>query len=307
MTIKEMREIHRDMIGYGRTLPNVVWPHNARIVVQFVLNYEEGGEYCLINGDTHSESYLSEIVGSVPRPNARDLNIESIYEYGSRAGFWRIWRLFTQMKVPVTVFAVGKALEMNDEAAQAMVEANWEVAGHAYRWIDYHGFSKQEEQNHLNHCIDVIKKLTGQRPLGWYTGRISPNTEHLISKEGGFKYYSDSYADDLPYWTEKTKKPLLVIPYSLDTNDFRYLMPQGFNTGNDFFTYVKDAFDYLYQEGTTSPKMLSIGLHCRISGRPGRTQALARLLDYIKSHNKVWLARRIDVADYWMQHYPAVR
>ncbi len=306
MTASNYDTGQRDMVGYGRSLPSITWPDGARIAVQFVLNYEEGGEYCLLNGDDHSESYLSEIVGTVPRVNGRDMNIESIYEYGSRAGFWRLWRLFSGKKVPLTVYAVGKSLEMNPEAAQAMVEANWEVAGHAYRWIDYHDYSIDEERNHLKQCIEVIRKLTGQRPQGWYTGRVSPNTRQLIAEDGGFLYYSDSYADDLPYYVKEAGKQLLTIPYALDTNDFRYLMPQGFNTGNDFFNYVKDAFDYLYEEGARTPKMLSIGLHSRISGRPGRTQALSRLVDYISSHKKVWLARRIDIARYWIDSYPVV-
>ena len=294
----------RDMVGYGRHLPKVQWPKNARIAVQFVLNYEEGGENCVLHGDSQSESYLSEIVGTTARSNARDLNIESIYEYGSRAGFWRIWRLFTQKKVPLTVFAVGMALERNPEAAAAMVETGWEVASHGYRWIDYHEISEEIEREHIQKCIHVIEELTGERPHGWYTGRISPNTRRLVVEDGGFLYDSDAYADDLPYWDNTYGKPLLIIPYALDTNDFRYAMPQGFNSGEQFFLYVKDAFDYLYAEGESRPKMLSIGLHDRLSGRPGRTRALARFLDYVLDHEKVWIARRIDIARHWHEKHP---
>ena len=294
----------RDMVGYGRHLPKVQWPENARIAVQFVLNYEEGGENCVLHGDSQSESYLSEIVGTTARSNARDLNIESIYEYGSRAGFWRIWRLFTQKKVPLTVFAVGMALERNFEAAAAMAEAGWEVASHGYRWIDYHEVSEEVEREHIQKCIHVIEELTGERPRGWYTGRISPNTRRLVVEDGGFLYDSDVYADDLPYWDNTYGKPLLIIPYALDTNDFRYAMPQGFNSGEQFFLYVKDAFDYLYAEGESRPKMLSIGLHCRLSGRPGRTKALAKFLDYVLDHEKVWIARRIDIARHWHEKHP---
>ena len=294
----------RDMIGYGRHLPKVRWPENARIAVQFVLNYEEGGENCVLHGDSQSESYLSEIVGSTARRNARDLNIESIYEYGSRTGFWRIWRLFTQKKVPLTVFAVGMALERNPEAVAAMAEAGWEVASHGYRWIDYHEVSEEVEREDIQKCIHVIEELTGERPYGWYTGRISPNTRRLVVEEGGFLYDSDAYADDLPYWDNTYGKPLLIIPYALDTNDFRYAMPQGFNSGEQFFSYVKDAFDYLYAEGKSRPKMLSIGLHCRLSGRPGRTKALARFIDYVLDHEKVWIARRIDIARHWHEKHP---
>ncbi len=294
----------RDMVGYGRHLPKVQWPKNARIAVQFVLNYEEGGENCVLHGDSQSESYLSEIVGTTARSNARDLNIESIYEYGSRAGFWRIRRLFTQKKVPLTVFAVGMALERNPEAAAAMVETGWEVASHGYRWIDYHEISEEIEREHIQKCIHVIEELTGERPHGWYTGRISPNTRRLVVEDGGFLYDSDAYADDLPYWDNTYGKPLLIIPYALDTNDFRYAMPQGFNSGEQFFLYVKDAFDYLYAEGESRPKMLSIGLHDRLSGRPGRTRALARFLDYVLDHEKVWIARRIDIARHWHEKHP---
>lgn len=294
----------RDMVGYGRHLPKVQWPENARIAVQFVLNYEEGGENCVLHGDSQSESYLSEIVGTTARSNARDLNIESIYEYGSRAGFWRIRRLFTQKKVPLTVFAVGMALERNPEAAKAMAEAGWEVASHGYRWIDYHEVFEEIEREHIQKCIHVIEELTGERPHGWYTGRISPNTRRLVVEDGGFLYDSDAYADDLPYWDNTYGKPLLIIPYALDTNDFRYAMPQGFNSGEQFFLYVKDAFDYLYAEGESRPKMLSIGLHCRLSGRPGRTKALAKFLDYVLDHEKVWIARRIDIARHWHEKHP---
>jgi len=294
----------RDMVGYGKHLPAVQWPGNARIAVQFVLNYEEGGEYCVLHGDSQSESYLSEIVGTTARSHARDLNIESIYEYGSRAGFWRIWRLFTQKKVPLTVFGVGMALQRNPEAAKAMAEAGWEVASHGYRWIDYHEVPEEIEREHIQNCVQIIEKLTGERPYGWYTGRISPNTRRLVVEAGGFLYDSDNYADDLPYWDNAYGKPLLIIPYALDTNDFRYAMPQGFNSGEQFFSYAKDAFDYLHAEGESRPRMLSVGLHCRLSGRPGRTKALAEFLDYVLSHENVWITRRIDIARYWHEKHP---
>jgi putative urate catabolism protein len=296
----------RDLIGYGRHTPDPSWPNGARIAVQFVINYEEGSENCILNGDAASEAFLSEIVGAVPLLGVRHMNMESIYEYGSRAGFWRLHRLFTSRNVPVTVYAVALALKLNPEAGRAMVEAGWEVASHGYRWIDYQYMGEEEERQHLQTAIAIHTEVIGSRPLGWYTGRTSPNSRRLAVEEGGFLYDSDSYADDLPYWVMDYGRPHLVIPYTLDTNDMRFATAQGFNSGDQFFTYLKDAFDVLYAEGETAPKMLNIGLHCRLAGRPARTAALARFLDYVQSHDRVWICRRIDIARHWHEHHNPV-
>ncbi|MEC4803634.1 MAG: allantoinase PuuE [Jaaginema sp. PMC 1079.18] len=294
----------RDLIGYGANPPHPQWPNNARIAVQFVINYEEGGENCLLHGDTHAEAFLSEVIGAKPIPGVRHLSVESVYEYGSRAGFWRLQRLFTQRGIPVTVYAVAMALQRNREAVAAMLEADWEIASHGYRWIDYTFFPPSTEKEHLDMAISLHTEVTGSRPLGWYTGRNSVYTRQLVIEEGGFLYDADSYADDLPYWDYSGDRPHLVIPYTLDNNDMRFLVAQGFNSGDQFFTYLKDAFDVLYEEGETAPKMMSIGLHCRISGRPGRTAALARFLDYVQSRDRVWLCRRLDIARHWHQFQP---
>ena len=296
----------RDLIGYGRNIPHPHWPNEARIAVQFVINYEEGGENCVLHGDKASETFLSEIIGAKPVVGARHMNMESFYEYGSRAGFWRLYRLFTSRQLPVTVYAVAMALERNPEAAAAMVEADWEIASHGYRWIDYQDMEIELERQHMKTAIAIHTAVTGQRPLGWYTGRSSPNTLRLVVEEGGFLYEADSYADDLPYWNYDYGKPQLTIPYTLDNNDMRFATAQGFNCGDQFFTYLKDAFDVLYAEGETAPKMMSVGLHCRLSGRPGRTAALARFLDYIQSHEQVWVCRRLDIARHWHTHHPPV-
>ncbi len=293
----------RDLVGYGRTTPDPQWPGGARLAVQFVLNYEEGGENAIIHGDAASEAFLSEIVGAQPWPGKRHMNMESIYEYGSRAGFWRLWRLFTDRAVPVTVYGVAHALMRNREAVAAMLEADWEIASHGLKWIDYRDAPIAVERAHMAEAIRIHTEVTGARPLGWYTGRSSENTRDLVMEEGGFLYDSDSYADDLPYWVEGPRGPHLVIPYTLDTNDMRFATPQGFNAGDQFFTYLKDSFDVLYAEGATSPKMLSIGLHCRLVGRPGRIAALARFIDYVAGHPHVWLARRIDIAWHWHAHH----
>lgn len=296
----------RDLIGYGRNIPHPHWPNDARIAVQFVINYEEGGENCILHGDNASETFLSEIIGAKPVVGARHMNMESFYEYGSRAGFWRLYRLFTARQLPVTVYAVAIALERNPEAAVAMLEADWEIASHGYRWIDYQSMDIELERQHLKTAIAIHTAVTGQRPLGWYTGRSSPNTLRLVVEDGGFLYEADSYADDLPYWNYDYGKPQLTIPYTLDNNDMRFATPQGFNCGDQFFTYLKDAFDILYAEGETAPKMMSVGLHCRLSGRPGRTAALARFLDYIQSHEQVWVCRRLDIARHWHTHHPPI-
>lgn len=299
-----MIDYPRDMIGYGRQTPDPQWPGNARIAVQFVVNYEEGGENCILHGDKASEAFLSEIVGAPALEGVRHMNMESIYEYGSRAGFWRLHRLFTGRGIPVTVFGVAMALERNPDAVAGMLEADWEIASHGYRWIDYQYISEAEEREHLVHAIEIHTRVTGSRPLGWYTGRTSPDTRQLVLEDGGFLYDTDSYADDLPYWVEGLNdKPHLVIPYTLDANDMRFATNQGFNSGDQFFTYLKDTFDTLYAEGETSPKMMSVGLHCRLAGRPGRAAALARFLDYVQSQDRVWICRRLDIARHWHEHH----
>lgn len=293
----------RDMVGYGRNPPDPQWPEQARLALQFVINYEEGGENCILHGDTTSEAFLSEVVGAESLTGARHMNIESIYEYGSRVGFWRLHRLFTERSMPLTVYGVAMALERHPEAVAAMLEADWEIASHGYRWIDYKHFSKEMEWQHLQQAIAIHTQITGSRPLGWYTGRNSSNTRQLVVEEGGFLYDADSYADDLPYWVHDYGKPHLVIPYTLDNNDMRFATVQGFNAGDQFFTYLRDAFDILYAEGETTPKMMSVGLHCRLVGRPGRTASLARFLDYVQQHDRVWICRRIDIAHHWHQHH----
>ena len=299
-----MIDYPRDMIGYGRQTPDPQWPGNARIAVQFVVNYEEGGENCILHGDKASEAFLSEIVGAPALEGVRHMNMESIYEYGSRAGFWRLHRLFTGRGMPVTVFGVAMALERNPDAVAGMLEADWEIASHGYRWIDYQYISEAEEREHLAHAIEIHTRVTGSRPLGWYTGRTSPDTRQLVLEDGGFLYDTDSYADDLPYWVEGLNdKPHLVIPYTLDANDMRFATNQGFNSGDQFFTYLKDTFDTLYAEGETAPKMMSVGLHCRLAGRPGRAAALARFLDYVQSQDRVWICRRLDIARHWHEHH----
>lgn len=293
----------RDLVGYGRTPPDPNWPNQARLALQFVINYEEGGENCILHDDTHSEAFLSEIIGAEPLAGMRHMNMESIYEFGSRAGFWRLYRHFTQRGIPVTVYGVAMALERNPEAVAAMLEANWEIASHGYRWIDYKYFGEDLERSHIEKAIAIHTQVTGSRPLGWYTGRNSPNTRRLVVEQGGFLYDADSYADDLPYWVRDYGDPHLVIPYTLDNNDMRFATAQGFNSGEQFFTYLRDAFDVLYAEGETTPKMMSVGLHCRLSGRPGRTAALARFLDYVQQHDRVWLCRRVDIAHHWHKHH----
>ncbi|SOR30835.1 conserved protein of unknown function; putative xylanase/chitin deacetylase domain [Methylorubrum extorquens] len=294
----------RDLIGYGRTIPQADWPGGARIAVQIVLNYEEGGENCILHGDAASEAFLSEIVGAAPWPGLRHMNMESLYEYGARAGFWRLWRLFTERGVPVTVFGVATALARNPEVVAAMREADWEIASHGLKWIDYRDMPRAEEAAQMDAAIHLHEEVTGERPLGWYTGRSSDNTLEL-GLERGFAYLADSYADDLPYWLYGRAGTGLVVPYTLDANDMRFATAQGFNTGEHFFTYLRDSFDALYAEGAATPKMLSVGLHCRLVGRPGRIAALARFLDHVAAHDGVWLARRIDIARHWTARHPA--
>ncbi len=293
----------RDMVGYGAAPPRVEWPGKARVAVQFVINYEEGGENCVLHGDPASEKFLSEIVGADAIADMRHMNMESIYEYGSRAGFWRLHRLFSKRDMPVTVLAVAMALQRNPPAVAAMVESGWEIATHGYRWIDYQHVSEQEERTHLQQAIRIHTEATGSRPKGIYTGRTSPNSIRLSAEEGGFDWCADTYADDLPYWCNDYSNPLLMVPYTLDANDMRFATPQGFNSGEQFYQYLKDSFDCLYEEGAEQPKMMSIGLHCRLVGRPGRAQALARFLDYVSSQPAVWVATRGEIASHWRENH----
>jgi allantoinase len=294
----------RDLIGYGATPPDPKWPNGAKLALQIVLNYEEGSEYSIPDGDNRSETYLWEVPGASMGDGKRDLIVESIYEYGSRAGFWRLMRLFKSRNIPITIFGAALALERNPEAAQAIMEAGYDICCHGWRWIGFHNMSEVEERDQMQRAVASLKKLTGERPLGWYC-RYAPsvNTRRLVVEEGGFLYDSDAYNDDLPFWDVVEGKPHLVIPYTLDNNDMKYSVAPGFNCGNDFFTYLKDAFDVLYQEGETAPKMMSVGLHCRLVGRPGRIAALARFLDYVQSHSGVWICRRIDIAKHWLEHH----
>jgi len=294
----------RDMKGYGENPPVVSWPNGARIAVQFVINYEEGGENNVLHEDAASETFLSEIIGAEAYPD-RHLSMESLYEYGSRAGFWRLHRLFDEFSFPVTVFGVAMALQRNPEAIEAMLRSDWEIASHGYRWISYQSIAEDIEVQHLQKAIAIHERVTGSRPLGWYTGRDSPNTRRLVNEVGGFLYDSDSYADDLPYWCTDFEKPHLIVPYTLDVNDMRFVSPQGFNAGDQFLAYLTDTFDTLFEEGRQHPKMMSVGLHCRIVGKPGRTAALRKFLAYISSKPDVWVCRRIDIARHWHKHHPA--
>jgi urate oxidase len=293
------------MHGYGQTPPAAEWPDDARIAVQFVLNYEEGGENCVLHGDAASEAFLSEIVGAFQWPGQRHWNMESVYEYGARAGFWRLHRLFTEKQLPVTVYGVATALQRSPAQVAAMLEAGWEIASHGLKWVEHKDMAPGEERAAIAEAMRLHTLVTGERPRGWYTGRCSVNTVDLVTEFGGFDYISDTYADDLPYWYEHGDRQQLIIPYTLDANDMRFATPQGFNSGDQFFSYLKDSFDALYAEGAAgSPKMMSIGLHCRLIGRPGRVMALARFIDYVQSHEKVWIARRIDIAEHWAKTHP---
>jgi allantoinase len=306
----------RDLIGYGRTPPHPQWPGQARIAVQFVLNYEEGGENNVLHGDPASETFLSEIIGAAAFP-MRHLSMESIYEYGSRAGLWRLLRLFEERRLPLTVFGVSMALKRNPDAVAAFQQLGHEIACHGLRWISYQNVDEATEREHMREAVAIIRELTGSAPAGWYTGRDSPNTRRLVVEHGGFRYDADYYGDDLPFWQQvdctgadgkPAVKPQLIVPYTLDTNDMRFAALQGFNSGTQFFDYLKDAFDVLYAEGDpdglNQPKMLSIGLHCRLVGRPARIAALARFLDYVQRHERVWIARRIDIAEHWHATFP---
>jgi len=306
----------RDMIGYGRTPPHPQWPNGARVALQFVLNYEEGGENNVLHGDPASETFLSEIIGAAAFPN-RHLSMESIYEYGSRAGLWRLLRMFEERKLPLTVFGVSMALKRNPEAVAAFQQLGHEIACHGLRWISYQNMDEATERAHMQEAVAIIRELTGSAPQGWYTGRDSPHTRKLVVEHGGFRYDADHYGDDLPFWQkvaytdaagQPASAPQLIVPYTLDTNDMRFAAMQGFNSGTQFFDYLKDAFDVLYAEGDPNglnqPKMLSIGLHCRLVGRPARAAALARFLDYVQRHEHVWITRRIDIAEHWHAVHP---
>ena len=302
--VPDLQRYPRDLIGYGPEVPHARWPGQARVCVQFVLNYEEGGENCVLHGDAASETFLSEIIGALPFQGARHMSMESIYEYGARTGVWRILDLFRERGVPITLFAIAMALARNPRVADVALKDGHEIASHGLRWINYHGMPEATERAHMAEAIAIQKRLTGERPLGWYTGRTSESTRRLVAEEGGFVYDADDYSDDLPFWSRVVGKPHLVVPYTLDANDMRFATPQGFNTGEQFFTYLRDAFDCLYREGETRPRMMSVGLHCRLAGRPGRIEGLRRFLDHVLAHDRVWLARRIDIARHWIATHP---
>ena len=294
----------RDLAGYGRNAPDPRWPGGARVALQFVVNFEEGGENCILHGDLASEAFLSDVLGAQPWHGQRHMNVESMFEYGSRAGFWRLWRLFSARNIPVTVFGVASALARNPEVVAAMREAGWEIASHGLKWIDYKDFSREDEATHMREAIRLHVEATGERPFGWYTGRTSAHTLGLVLADGGFLYSSNSYADDLPYWASAPNRtPHLIIPYTLDANDMRFINPQGFENGDAFFAYLRDSFDVLYREGEHAPKMMSIGLHCRLAGRPGRAAGLARFLDYVAGFDRVWIATRLDIAHHWYREH----
>ena len=292
----------RDLVGYGSKKIKVKWPRNAKLALQFVLNYEEGAENCILHGDKTSEVFLSEIIGAKPI-KGRHLNMESIYEYGSRRGFWRVHDLFNKKKIPLTIFGVGMALERNKDVCSAIRKANYEVASHGWRWIDYQNVSKKKEKNDMKLAVKSIKKIFGTQPAGWYTGRCSTNTLDLVIDNGNFLYCSDTYSDDLPYWVKKGNKKQLMVPYTLDNNDMRFATNQGFNSGDQFYNYLKDSFDALYEEGKTSPKMMSVGLHCRLIGRPGRIQSLKKFLNYVSKFKDIWICKRVDIAKHWIKNY----
>jgi putative urate catabolism protein len=294
------------MAGYAGSPPVVMWPGGAKIAVQFVLNLEEGGENCVLHGDIASETFLSEIIGAKPFEGARHMSMESIYEYGSRAGVWRILDLFKSYGFPLTTFTVAMAAERTPQIIERVLRDGHEVASHGLRWINYHGVPEELEREHLEEAVEILTRICGARPLGWYTGRTSENTRRLVSEYGGFLYDADDYSDDLPFWSNQ-QPGQLIVPYTLDANDMRFTSPQGFNSGDQFFNYLRDAFDTIYDEGAEHPKMMSIGMHARILGRPGRIRAMKRFLDHIEAHDKVWVARRIDIARHWRQHFPQLK
>jgi putative urate catabolism protein len=299
-----MTDYPRDLIGYSDQPPHAYWPDDARVAVQFVLNYEEGGENCILHGDPASEKFLSEIIGAEPFEDARHMSMESIYEYGSRAGVWRILELFRARKIPITVFAVAMAMQRHPQVIEQALKDGHEIASHGYRWINYHGMSIEEERAHMEKAIAIHSDICGARPLGWYTGRTSAHTRDLVAEEGGFIYDADDYSDDLPFWSRQVAAPHLIVPYTLDTNDMRFATAQGFHTGDQFASYLIDAFDTLYAEGASSPKMMSVGLHCRLIGRPARFAGLVKFIDHVQKHEKVWVARRLDIAKHWIKTHP---
>jgi putative urate catabolism protein len=298
-----MTNYPRDLIGYGAQPPHPHWPGGARLALQIVLNYEEGSENNVLHGDRASETFLSDIIGAQPF-EARHMSMESLFEYGSRAGAWRLLREFKRRDIPITIFGVAMALERHPDLTAAMVAGGHEIACHGWRWISYQEADEATERADMQRAVATIERLTGTRPLGWYTGRDSPNTRRLVAEHGGFLYDADSYADDLPYWVTVADRPHLVVPYTLDANDMRFATAQGFNSGDQFYAYLRDSFDVLYAEGETAPKMMSVGLHCRIAGRPGRFAALQRFLDHVMKHERVWICRRIDIARHWHQYHP---
>jgi len=297
-----MTSYPRDLLGYGEHVPDARWPAGARIAVQFVINYEEGAENCVLHGDSASEAFLSEIVGAAAIEGQRHMNMESIYEYGSRAGFWRLYRLFTERQLPVTVFGVGMALQRNPDVVAAMQAASWEIASHGYRWVDYQFVDETTERAHFDKALAIHAEVTGAAPTGWYLGRCSPASHRIAAEAGNFIYCADSYADDLPYWDYQFAKTQLMVPYTLDANDMRFATPQGFNSGQQFYDYLKDSFDMLHREGG---RMMSVGLHCRLAGRAGRAAAVARFLDYVATYDDAWVATRLDIAEHWREHHPA--
>ena len=303
--IQSLSNYPRDMTGYGKKSIHPNWPNKAKIAVQFVLNYEEGGENSILHGDDASETFLSEIIGAKAYQGARHMSMESLYEYGSRSGVWRILRLFEEFDIPITIFAVGLAIARNRQLADYLVDHNYDICAHGFRWIDYQFVEEEVEREHIKDCISILTEFLGKRPEGWYTGRNSPNTRKLIIEEGGFLYDSDAYDDDLPYWANEfdTDSKHLIIPYTLDVNDMRFASPQGFNSGDQFFNYLKDSFDALYKEGETSPKMMSVGMHSRILGRPGRIMAMRKFLEYISTFDNVWLCSRREIADHWYKNF----
>ena len=303
--IESVSNYPRDMTGYGKESIHPNWPNKAKIAVQFVLNYEEGGENSILHGDDASETFLSEIIGAKAYQGARHMSMESLYEYGSRSGVWRILRLFEEFNIPITIFAVGLAIARNRQLADYLVDHNYDICAHGFRWIDYQFVEEEVEREHIKDCISILTEFLGKRPEGWYTGRNSPNTRKLIIEEGGFLYDSDAYDDDLPYWANEfdTDSKHLIIPYTLDVNDMRFASPQGFNSGDQFFNYLKDSFDALYKEGETSPKMMSVGMHARILGRPGRIMAMRKFLEYISTFDNVWLCSRREIADHWYKNF----
>jgi allantoinase len=294
----------RNMSGYGAQTPHPEWPNGARLALQFVINYEEGGENSILHGDAASETFLSEIIGAEAFKGQRHMSMESMYEYGSRAGIWRLLRLFRERGIQVTIFGVVMALQRNPEVVAAILADKHEIASHGLRWISYQNIDEKTERKHMKMAVDALTELTGTPPLGWYTGRDSPNTRRLVVEHGGFLYDSDSYADDLPYWEVVNNEPHLVVPYTLDCNDMRFATNQGFNSGDQFYTYLRDAFDVLYAEGASAAKMMSVGLHCRIIGHPGRFAALQRFLDHVQRHDDVWICKRVDIARHWHAKHP---